>query len=467
LYLIIKKQIQTTITTLNLSTLGTSELLSRYVREATNLTLFNDDKISSEIINLTLYGDNFTTSVLSGIGSDFSGLGDAPDMSLFVANYGGVGSDYLRWFNENYGVAINVDDNDYAAKLASDEIRGVDLIGYGSCTGNSPSKAVDAALITDGVTWREETCNEGGIFRAKETYTNLAAGYSGEYYDIRKYENLIPHSPYLATLKIRTGSTDAIPVPRDWEEWEYGTSGTVNFSGVKLTADEPRPLSPSGRNANDKYGKAVSVDNDLMAVSSPFIEIPDDSGHAINSAGSVFLYRRNTDIPGKQAEWEFENKLILPDGYRRDYKGKVIDKLLCYPNLKDPEFCVSGQKWHIGQEGREFGHSVDLAANSDGETIVVGAPGAQWTRTFDNIIVSGIPVCMMVFVDGFTYNEPKLGQILNVARKYDVLYRYFSAPWNAGGDEFQTALNIKLLVYETVNSNEPQIADSDIYALRI
>ena len=431
---------------LNLRTLGSSALESRYRREAINLTLFNDDQISSGIMNLTLYGDNLdylTTITSSG------------DMNLYVANYGGTGSDYLRWFNENYGYSIDVADNIYASKLASDEIRGVDLIGYGSCAGDSPDKAIDEAIITDGVVWREETCNEGGIFRAKKTYTNSGAGYSGEYYDIRKYEGLIPHSPYLATLKVTTGSTDPIAIPRDWEEWEYGTNSTIAFSGIKLTGDEPRSLLPSGRNVNDQYGKAVSVDNDLMVVGSPFIEIPDDSGHAIDSAGSVFLYRRNEDVAGEKADWAFEDKLMLPSGYRRDYAGKTIDNLLCYPSVSDPDrFCVSGQRWHIGQEGREFGHSVDLSSNNDGETIVVGAPGAQWTRSFDNIVVSGIPVCMMVFVDKFNYSEPQLGQILNIARKYDVLYRYFSAPWNAGGDPFQVELDIKILVFQTIDSDE-------------
>jgi hypothetical protein len=442
---------------LNLQTVGSPGLSSKYRRNAMNLALFNNDPFpESNIMNLTLYGDELdylNITELTGIGSSWSGYGDSPNMSLYIANYGGTGSDYMRWSNENYGVNIDVADNPHASKLASDEIRGVDLIGYGSCVGNSPDKAIDKAIVTDGIVWREETCNEGGIFRAEETYTNLEAGYNNEYYDIRKYESLIPNSPYLATLKVTTGSTDPIAMPRDWEEWEYGTSGTVNFSAVKLTADEPRSLLPSGRNPGDKYGKAVSVDNDLMAVSSPFIEIPDDSGHAINSAGSVFLYRRNADVPGKQAEWSFENKLMLPDGYRRDYKGKVIGNLLCYPSPQNPEFCVSGQRWHIGQEGREFGHSVDLSSNSDGETIVVGAPGAQWKRTFDTTVVSGIPVCMMVFVDKFTYDEPDLGQIFNIANKYDVLYRHFSAPWNAATDPFQTALDIKILVFEMADSN--------------
>ena len=443
--------------TLNLQTVGSSALFSRYRRESMNLSLFNNDTpVISEAINFTLYGDNLdylTTITSSG------------DMNLYVANYGGTGSDYLRWFNENYGVGIDVADNDYASKLASDEIRGVDLIGYGTCDGDSPSKAIDKALITDGTVWREETCNEGGIFRAKRTYTNSDAGYSSEYYDIRKYEGLIPGSPYLTTLKVTTGSTDSIDLPRDWEEWEYGTNSAINFSGVKFTGEEPRLDSddpeflPSGRNAGDKYGKSISVDNDLMAVGSPFIEIPDDSGHPINSAGSVFLYRRNTDVPGEKADWEFADQLMLPSGYRKDYSRHTVDNLLCYPNTKDPEFCVSGQRWHIGQEGREFGHSVDLASNNDGETVVIGAPGAKWDRTFDDIVVSGLPVCMMLFVDQFNYNESQLGQVLNIARKHDVLYRHFAAPWSIDGVDLQVHLDIKVLVYQLHKRPHPNPVD--------
>jgi hypothetical protein len=428
--------------TLNLQTVGSSALFSRYRRSDMNLSIFNNDAPSLfSKMNLTLYADDLTESALFGIDAI-----DAPVMNLYIANYGGTGSDYLRWFNENYGVGINVADNDYAAKSADDEIRGVDLIGYGSCTSDSPDKAIDKALITDGVTWREETCNEGGIFRAEETYTNLEAGYNKEYYDIRKHRGLIPNSPYLATLKVTTGSTEPIDMPRNWEEWEYGTNSTLGFSGVKLTADEPSSMIPSGRNAGDQYGKVVSVDNDLMAVGSPFIEIPDESGNPINSAGSVFLYRRDTDVPGEKADWAFADKLMLPEGYRKDYSRETVANLICYPNRDNPEFCVSGYRWHIGQEGREFGHSVDLSSNTDGETVVIGAPGAQWARTFDDIVVSGLPVCMMLFVDGFDYTESQLGQILNTARKHDVLYRYFAEPWTIDGADFQVELDIKVLV---------------------
>ena len=41
----------------------------------------------------------------------------------------------------------------------------------------------------------------------------------------RKYTGLVPNAPYQSTLKITTGFTYPIKVPRDFEEWEYGICG--------------------------------------------------------------------------------------------------------------------------------------------------------------------------------------------------------------------------------------------------
>ena len=88
------------------------------------------------------------------------------------------------------------------------------------------------------------------------------------------------------------------------------------------------------------------------------------------------------------------------------------------------------------------------------ETIVVGAPGASWTRTFNNIVTSGIPVCMMVFTDQFTYDQNKIATVGNVANKWDILYKYFSAPWNVAGQTFQPQVDIKLLICQLRKSTQ-------------
>lgn len=402
-------------------------------------------------------------------------------MNLFFANYA-IGS--FIWYNENYGMSISQQDNIYASVPVGNEIRGVDLIGYGSCTGNSPRKAIEPPLITDDTVWREATCEEGGIFRAISTYTNLATsgfgntvGYSGNYYGIRKYPNLKTGTPYDATVNIVTGSTKAIKVPRDLEDWEYGHCGPEHFldsgccpqgcdqsivySGVKLIGDYPylkgnkNITPPSGRNTDDQYGKSVGVVGNLMAVGAPKIHIPyidtvTNNELQIDDAGAVYLYRRNPDVAGRKAAWLMEDKLMLPSGYRKDFIAREINELIKYD-----QFVISGKQWSIGQEGRYFGSSLDLCSSGDRETVVIGAPFAKWTRQFDNIVTSGIPVCMAVFTDAFTYDKKKVEQVATVAQKYNILYKYFSAPWNGGTSyEFQPQLDIKLLIFQVVNSDQ-------------
>lgn len=436
-------------------------------------------------INMPLFIDAPITNDVSMplfINSDMleSGVAINAGMNLFFANYA-VGS--FIWYNENYGMSISQQDNIYASVPVGNEIRGVDLIGYGSCTGNSPRKAIDPPLITDNTVWREATCEEGGIFRAISTYTNPTAtgfgntvGYSGNYYGIRKYPNLKTGTPYDTTVSIVTGSTKAIKVPRDLEDWEYGHCGpdhfldsgccpqgcdqSIVYSGVKFIGDYPylkgnkNITPPSGRNTDDQYGKAVSVVGNLMAIGAPKIHIPyidpvTNTELQIDDAGSVYLYRRNEDIPGRKAAWLMEDKLMLPSGFRKDFIAKEINELIKYD-----QFAISGKQWAIGQEGRYFGSSLDLCSSGDRETVVIGAPFAKWTRQFDNIVTSGIPIAMMVFTDSFTYDKKKIEQIATVAQRYNILYKYFSAPWNGGTSyEFQPQLEIKLLVFELINSD--------------
>ena len=434
---------------LNLRTLGTSALVSIYPTASMNLYLETGYASTNADMNLTLYGDNYSTTASSGSMNLSTANYAGPSNPLSTYNYANVGSDYLLWFNNNVGTGIDLFDNSYATLPADDELRGVDLIGYGSCIGNSPDKVTDAAVITDDVVWREEQCVEGGIMRADKTYTNLSAGYSGNYYGIRKYTELVPSHSYLATLEMKTGNTESIKVPRDLEEWEYGINSDINYSGVKLIGDDPAlsgdasieyPLPDSGRNPEDNYGKAVAVHKDLMVVGSPFIDIPDESGHKINNAGAAFVYRRNEDVPGQKADWKLATHLMLPSGFKRDFVSREVSNAISVG-----DWTIGSKKWNVGQEGRELGHSVDIASSGDTETIVIGAPGAGWSRTFDTIAESGIPVCMMVFTDQFNYTDTEIAQIGNVAERNKILYRYFSAPWPQG---FQARVDIKLLVFK-------------------
>lgn len=347
-------------------------------------------------------------------------------------------------------------------------------------TMSSPRKAIDAALITDDVVWRPEACVDGGIFRAFSTYTNpsvqkafneLPGSYSGNYYEIRKYAKLLPSESYLVKMEIETGSTEGIPVPRDWEEWEYGICGPnvmsayspdgcctedceqdVNFSGIKLISDfDPDEiLTESSRNEAAHYGKSVSITEDLMAVGAPGLTIYDEYGNAMPSGGAVFLYRRNEDVAGKKAGWDLERKLVLPSGFIRDYVASMPATAIKYPQNGPTQFSIPFQQWEIGQEGREFGHTVALSSSGNNETVVVGAPHAAWTREFADLNVSGIPICMAVFTDKFKNDEKIINRVANEARVFDVLYTYFAERWNLPEFDFNPRLDIKILIYHFV-----------------
>ena len=404
----------------------------------------------------------------------------------------------VTWDGDNYGSGIEVDDEPYATVSAMNEIRGVSLTGYGSCTGDSPSKAIDQPLITDGVTWREAVCNEAGAFRAKATYSNSGAlsfdnqtiGYEDNYYGIRKFTNLHPSVSYTAKVTIKTGDTDAIPRPRNFEDWEYGTCGpdwytggcctedcdqNLAYSGVKLIADEsnltgidPIFLIESGRSAGDKYGSSVAAQEDLMIIGAPNVTLPDVGGVESSGAGAVFVYRRGEDVPGKKASWTYEDLLVLPEGYRKDYIDRVIDDVITFEDLS-----IKGNIWNIGQEGRRLGSSVDLASSGDREVAVVGAPKAEWFREFDEILSSGIKTTLCVITDKYAIGKKQtsggddpLDLFPPTASYYNNLYKYFSAPWYSQEpalNEFQPNLEFNLIVLELTKFSEarPEVVTPD------
>lgn len=458
------KGIPTTTTgtgTLPFNIFGSSPLQNRY--PSADMSLFIDTPLTLGE-SLPLY---INAIIAPSLLSSASG-----NMNLFTANYGGTGSDYLMWYNQNFGRAITQADNVYAHVPVGNEIRGVDLLSFGSCDSNSTSKAIDPPIVTDDTEWRPEVCNDGGIFRAKNTYTNSGAlsfdnttyGYSGNYYGIRKFTGLSPNSTYQTTLKVRTGSPDPIQVPRNFEEWEYGMCGAawnaddgdcesnIVYSGVKMIGDYPYA---SGRNLRDQYGKSVAVINDLMAIGAPRMTIPVlntgvSAYSGVPNAGSVFLYRRDPDVSGEKAVWKYEDLLMLPSGYRKDYIERTVDKLIEYD-----DFHIDGRVWGIGQEGRKFGSSVDICSSGERETVVIGAPNAQWTRPFDDIVTSGINIGMVVFTDSFDYTKKKVEQVATQARKWDILYKYFSAPWNAQTpQEFQPRIDIQLVIFQLVTHEQ-------------
>tara|TARA_R110002020_G_scaffold103752_20_gene243204 strand:+ start:2969 stop:14563 length:11595 start_codon:yes stop_codon:yes gene_type:complete len=382
--------------------------------------------------------------------------------SLFTANYAGVGTPAFSWDGANYQSGIIVaaeaqdDDEFYTSVAASDEIRGVDLIGFGSCNSDSPGKIISPPLNSHGTDWRAGTCTDAGIFRAHSTYTNVDIGYSGNYYGIRKYQKLKPDTLYNVTIQGRSGSSKRIELPRKWEEWEYGICGpgynalsccgdtgcedNLAFSGVKMVGDYPYlsgqlSLTPdSGRNVGDKYGHSVAVDNGWMAIGAPFHTVgsdgaafPAEEGSGMERAGAVFLYKRqDQEYGGQKAPWHMHQKLLLPSGFRGEYYKQLTTGSISFGDLD----VIPDRKWEIGQRGRELGYSLDVTDGSGDaprQVVVIGAPGAKFDRTFPDIITSGIPVGVLVISDEFSYEDKKGNDIYDKITYWNKLYRYYAS----------------------------------------
>ena len=353
------------------------------------------------------------------------------------------------WINTNAGTGVDVDDNTGGilfAKADNDEIRGVDLICFADCATNGCS---EKALVTHETTWREAECIDGGIFRAKETYTNLDYSYSGDFYGIRKFDGLEPNTRYDITIKGKTGNDKSLVPPREWEEWEYGSTDTINFSGAKLIGDHPYASSGRDGGVNDNYGKSVSIKGDLMLVGSPNHYYDADGSGWLPDAGAAFTYRRITPTnSGDKYFWDLEQKIVLPSGFRSDsYKNEGTVSF--FSGLP----AIPKRKWNVGQEGRQFGSSLSVCSSGDREIAVIGAPNAVFTRDFDSdVSTRDVPILAMVVTDEFK-DEGELGQraagIYSIIHDNNNLYKYYA--------ETPAKLSMKLLICDA-----PPHTDGDL-----
>lgn len=348
----------------------------------------------------------------------------------------------------------------------------------------------EAVVDIHGVKWYyPEICVDGGVFRAKKTYTNLSypsgsfrhtvttpgfnivtetndniitengtvistefvnvvtydpMPYSGHFYGIRKYTGLAPNLPYIVNVTGRSGSSKAIDIPTEIIEVEYNKNenyGVTNdYSGFKLSGN----TYPGG-----EFGKSVATKGDLLAIGCP--KIPVSSGSTVyEEAGKVFLYRRNPrpttvdwPIDNYKSEWILEKELTLPSGMLGDYSIKTP---VFIPELP-PEFRGLQTAWFVGQEGRQFGHSVDISINENirsigedkQEIVVVGGVGAKWNRTFDDDIPTPVTLGLMIFTDEFQYQIPAptpqnpnrvitYHDIVSHIFGKDMVFNYFSDP---------------------------------------
>ena len=396
-------------------------------------------------------------------------------ISLFIINYLAYNQDVsqqasISWNSNNVGKNISVDDNVYSTLSANDEIRGVDLTCYGNC--GTENSCQESSFTIHDKTWYNDSCVDGGIFRANNTYTNLSTsgfnspiGYSGHFYGIRKYTDLIPNAPYKVFITGKTGSNNYISVPPEIEDINYYIEG-FGQSGIKLIGDEP--YIESGRQANAKYGKSVAIKNDLIAIGSPFSSVSDPANYILEDAGTVFLYRRlpapsgnswSLNINEHRSPWVLEEQINLPSGYIRDYYTTKTKTLV---TGFEP---ITERYWEVGQEGRQFGHSLDLAIYSGNnslhepnkEVLVVGGPSSLWSRTFENISPSSIPIGLIIFTDEF---QPEIGSgkdrktyvnVLSSIKDKDIIFKYFSSP--------STAFDVKLIILEPTLDDTDSIPD--------
>ena len=399
-------------------------------------------------INLFVKGPHTPSGSLNlFVSNERSAVTSSGSANLHTINYSyDSGVNNFVWDSRVFGAAIDVDDNSYAGKDADDEIRGVELICYGDCNTDSDSKCTERPIITHDTSWIDSECITGGIFRAKNTYVNLDHSYSGDYYGIRKFTGLVPKTPYDITIKAKTGSTKPVTPPREWEEWEYGSNEDVNYSGIKLVGNYPH--AESGRNENDQYGKSIGVYKDLMLVGAPAHRFDENGSGILDKAGAVFAYRRTTPTTsGTKYGWSLEQKITLPSGFRQPYYAADPSGTKIAGNF------IETRSHRVGQKGREFGHSLAVSASGDRQVAVIGAPGAVWSGSFDEIVTNKYTLGAMVFTDEFRPTSSQFKSIAGRIAETNQILRYFSSP--------PVELDIKLVVCESkpFEQNPPSLPD--------
>lgn len=392
-------------------------------------------------------------------------------MNLYLLHYKPIAKvddsslESFRWNGNNFGFSIDVDDNRFASIPANDEIRGVQTICYGSCDTGAFIKCEELPVITHDTEWFTPTCLNGGVARALTTYTNPNVGafgtnipYSGNFYGMRKFTNLIPQAPYSVVLTGKTASSDIIDVPREMSEWEYGTNEDVAYSGLQIL-----PPSSSLRDQLN-FGKDVSMLGDMLAIGCPNEYILDENNDPVIDAGKIYVYRRNPEPSGydwsnqpDKSGWSLEQELTLPKGWKRDYFFNTSVRFTGSDGKPLP-FTGTVRNWLVSQEGRELGYSLDSAKRNNTEVIVAGGPGAKWTRTFDPIQTTPVSIGLFVFNNELVTNPPNKDwrAILDKLIDRDILYRYFCDP--------PVKFDIKVILCEPMLGSDISFESSEDFA---
>lgn len=452
--------------------------------EAMNLVMRNSysilDTNRSGVMSLYVHNSDMFTNQVNNqiplyINTDANIIGMSGVCSLFTTNFGTAGTrGFFSWDRKNFGTAIDpILDSGVPLLDANDEIRGVELICFGDCEDNNSRRCVETPIVLHDLNWyADSVCVSGGIFRPKGVYTNLSTrgfntdiGYSGHFYGIRKYDNLLPNSPYIVTIKAQTGSDSSIYLPSEYLELDYGTNDFVNYSGVKLAAD--KNISSDERQPGNQYGKSVAVVDDVIAIGAPkqtLEYVEGDETYTLENAGAIFIYRRDPRPEGyswpieqHKSDWKLETKLTLPSGLFKDYNttrtvyvsGNALAELTYF------EYPITVADWEVGGEGRQLGYSLDLAINEDmksfeenrREILVTGGPYAAWNREFEEENPLEISIGLIVFTDEFQPEFPcgmfcvkSYWTIIRAIQDRDWIFRFFSNP--------ATKFNVKIIICE-------------------
>lgn len=399
----------------------------------------------------TLYVDGYDPNIVSATGN----------LPLHTLNINPVNSS-LSWMEsflwngkDLVGRNITIEDDSLLSLRANDEIRGVITTCYGDCDSNG--NCYEYQLYTHDTLWFDTQCIDGGVIRPITIYNNpdtigfnvLTDGYDRHFYGTRKLDNLIPGAPYTITVTAQTGSSGVLDVPREISEIEYGTNNEVNYSGVKIVAEDVL------RNAFDHYGYSVDVCDDLMAIGVPYYSL-EENGKVLDKSGSVFLYKRNPAPSGydwsnqpDKSSWAFDSQLTLPNGWLRDYYIDT-DKKIVSDNRLLKDTTITERQYYVGQWGRELGHSLSIAKTPDRQIVVTGGPGGKWSREFEDPNPKPVSIAIFIFTDEFqpsyTIRRPRKiiswRDILPYIEGKDTLFKYFCDP--------PVSFDIKIIICEGV-----------------
>jgi len=391
----------------------------------------------------------------------------------------------FTWDGNNLGESITVLDNSFSSIPANDELRGVNTVCYGDCDKALALSCLELEVNTHDTLWYSPDCVEGGVVRGFRTYSNPDVNafgqdypYDKHYYGIRKFTGLVPQAPYNIKITGKTGTDQILEVPRELKEWEYGTKNSstgdsdknIDYSGIKLTAPQ------NSIEEKQKFSKGLKVLKDMVILGCPFEnsevgvnDLLDPSAyplsHELNNNGKIYVYKKDLEPQGfdwtnqsDKSPYSLEQEIVLPTGFRRDNYS------LTQQEFKDDEgnklpFDAVIRNWQNIGEGRQLGHSLDATSTGEKDILVAGGPGSIWSRKFNPIVTTPVPIALFVFNNELVTNPAGVGwrQITEELKNRDLLYKYFADP--------PVEFDIKIILLEPMLGADIPFTPSDDFDL--